>query len=392
MDEVIKTPEEETKGIFEDIKAELIQEVRNEFQKEFKKVKLPAVAKEDEGSFGEYLCAVGQTTAMDGRREKAFNLLNNKYNAKALTQGTDATAGFLVPEQWATNLLTVDGYDSVAFNRVAKYPMATDKMYIPVKDYSVTPSGGSSAFNAGVSVAVVSEGNAPGAETKPAFKQLTLSAVKVLAYTDITTELIQNSPFAVEQIVQDSFRQTILNWIDYEVFNGTDLTAIIGHASTIKVPRAASNAATSLADFAKMYRRLTPRSVGRACWVVHPYVIGDLLQMKDANNNAIWLPNFHNASMAPVLSVFGLPVISSEFVPALGGEGDVCLVDLNHYALGINKDIVIEASRDFKFTSDIVTYRAAMRLAGKPVLTAPIKLADGSDTVSPFIVLDDATS
>lgn len=393
MNDIVETPEEETKGIFEEIKSGLIQEVRDEFQKEFKKIKIPAVAKEDDGSMGDWLAQVGLTTCTDNRREKAFNTLANKYQAKALTQGTNATAGFLVPEIWSNDLISIENYEAVLYNRVKKYDMPTDQLYIPVRDYSVTPSGGSSAFNAGVSVAVVSEGSAPGSETKPNFKQLSLTAVKVLAFTDVTNELIQNSPQNLEMIVKESFQQTALDWIEYQMLNGTSLTAIIGHASTINVPRTTANTVVALADWAKMVRRLTPRSMKRAIFVVHPYIYGELLQMKDANNNAIWLPNFHNSSDAPNLAVFGIPVYQSEFSPALGSEGDVCLVDVTQgYALGMNKDITVEASRDFKFTSDIVTYRMAMRLHGKPTLTAPIKLADTTSTVSPLITLDDATS
>lgn len=379
-------------AIKEELKPEIVDEVRADLRKEFARkgsYTVPAVAKEDDGSFGELVQAVCHTIRPE-TREKAYNLLTNKYewSSKAMSQGTNTAGGFLVPPKYNDNILAIEDDENILFNRVQRVQMASNKEYWPVRDQTVTPSNGSSAYNAGVAVAVVSEGNAPGAETKPAFKQLLLDSKKVLAYTDLTNELIDNNTAGVQQVVQDITRRTILDYVDNQGFNGSDLTGMIGHASTIAVPRNEAGE-FKLVDSAKMYSRLVPAAKKRAFWVVHPYHLENLIMLQDASGRLVWKPDAQGGLQ---MYLHGLPVYTSQFLPGIGSEGDVLLVDPQGYMLGINKDITLAASTDFKFTSDITTIRATCRLDFKPILTSEIILADGSSLVSTCVVLDNATS
>ena len=354
-------------------------------------VKTPAVPKKDDRSFAEFVQAVGKSISKDSRiRESAVNLLANKYAQKTtLTQGTNATAGYLVPEEWVNELLFAPGYDGAMFpSRVRTIPMATDKLYLPVIDQTVAPSSGSSAFYGGVVVDFVSEGSAPESSTNPAFKQLAISASKLLAYTQVTSELVDNSPISVEQILKDTFRGAITAKLDYEIFNGTTLTAIIDNAANVDVERNTASD-VKLQDFANMWCRMLPASRANAVWFVNPLVLAKLPLLGNSNH-LVWLPNGVNG--APQLTILGSPVVACESLPAVGSTGDVLYVDPRYYVLGINKNIAIEASEHYAFTSDMTTYRCTMRCGGKPQLTAPIKLQNGTDTVSPYVQLESSVA
>lgn len=390
-DETLAQETEQT--IYQDIKSSLDQfkeETKNELREEIKTAfrktySVPATPKEDNGSLVEWLSAVGQT-ARPYTREKGFNTLVNKYGWKAMTQGTNEAGGFTVPEIWANELLKIETYESVAFpNRVRVVPMQTDTQKYPVYDQTVTPSNGSSAFNAGLSVAIVSEANAPGAETKPAFKQVSLTASKVLAYTEVANELIDNSALSIDSILREGLQQAVIDFVDYNIFNGSDLTGIIGHASCVNVFRNTAND-FKYVDAAKMISRHVGKN---KLWVIHPYHWENLLNFQSTLGQLVYV---QTANGAVIPTLFGYPVMQSQFLPSVGSEGDVCLVDLDKYLLGVNKSITVDASPHYKFTSDLTVYRVTMRLAGKPILTAPIKLADGTSTVSPFVTLDNALS
>jgi HK97 family phage major capsid protein len=87
------------------------------------------------------------------------------------------------------------------------------------------------------------------------------------------------------------------------------------------------------------------------------------------------------------LSLFGIPILRSEALPALGQSGDVLLVDLAAYAVAIGQEVTVDASSHYGFTSDSTFYRLTWLAQGKPMITAPITLLDGVTQVSPFVEL-----
>lgn len=361
--------------------------------------KIPAVAKEDNGSFSEFVVAVGRTVSKNHSvREKAFDLLANKYGQKTTTTMTAASggveAGYLVPEIWGQELLAIPPYAGAAFpDRVRKVPMQSDVLYFPVLDQTSSPSNGASAFCGGMSIGVVAtEGSAPTNSTQPSFLQLALNAKRLLAFTEVSNTLLDNSPLAVASIVNEGFRNAYVAWIDYQIFNGagssTTLFGVIDHGATIAVNRNTSSD-VKLEDLAAMWARLPGSSRKSAAWFMNPTAMAKLPLLGNSNH-LVMLTN--GAQGEFVLSFLGLPIIPCEALPTIGNAGDVVLADMRHYIVGVNKDIVVSASDAVGFTRDVVTYRVVARVDGKPQLTAPITLADGSSTVSPFIQLDVAAS
>ena len=69
-----------------------------------------------------------------------------------------------------------------------------------------------------------------------------------------------------------------------------------------------------------MLGKLLPSSQQKAIWVTHPYVLPQLVQMADASGRVIWVPNSSGAVTRVPGTLLGLPVLTSEKVPALGSE------------------------------------------------------------------------
>lgn len=368
--------------------------------------KAPAVpVNPDDKSLNDWLHLVGMAGAKNPAvSQKAFELLNNKYNQqnlqetfKAMSQGTDTAGGFTVPSMYSSDLLGLEGFDTIAFDRVQKYDIAgMATQYFPVRDQSAVPSTGDSAFLAGVTVGTVTEGNAPAATTQPAFKQLALTPQKYSAEIDVTYELVQNSLVDITGLITQLGREVIIQRVEYGIFNGdgSNLTGIIGHASTVDVKRQTTNSVT-WQDVRKMYVRFVGNRQ-RACWVCGPLVYDQLLNMQDGSNRLIWVPNvnsFATVAGAPLPTLLGIPVVLSQYTPALGTTGDLMLIDFAaDYALGVNRMLEVQASQHYKFSSQIITYLATWRGGGKPKYTAPVTLSDGTTKVGVAIQLDSALS
>jgi len=397
--EVVEAPTDKLFDKFEKAIADRDNKIVEELSKSLRNVnvKVPAVARhDDDNPENNFFVLVGKTASKDSRvREKAYNTLANKYGKKDVVTSNETTTtagGFLVPTEQAKELLRVEGYEGAAYpSRINVRPMQGKVLNLPALDQTVTPANGSSAFYGGVSIGVVAEGSAPAANTAPAFKQVVLTAQKVLATAQVTSELLSDSPLSVQSIISDGFKNAAVQWVDWNIFNGSgsdELTGIIDHAATIKIARATASDIT-LADLAKMYSRLTPGSTKNAAWFINPLAMAKFPLLGNSNH-LVWLPDGVNGK--PVLTFLGLPIVACESLPSVGTAGDVVLADLRYYAFGLNTDVTVDASEHVGFTSDLVTYRMKFRVDGKPQLTAPIYLQNASDTVSPFVQLDDRAS
>lgn len=353
------------------------------------KAAIPAHAKsEDETKcFGEYLGLIAK--AGSKTPGNAYELLNNKYGSKVLTASGDGTAaGFTVPEDYRPEILKIDPYENVLWNSVKKLPTSTDTTRWPVKDQTVTPANGSSAFNGGMTVAFRNEGQAAAAESVTKFKQLTLEPKKITAYTSISREALMWGTGLQAELIAD-FRNEIASYGEYQVLNGSSqFTGLIDHAATIPIAR--NTAGTfKLADAAKMYSRFYGK---QGLWVIHQYMIEKMIDnanFTSSSNSVSWMTDLNGK---PYMSLLGFPVVSSQHCSEVGTPGDVLLIDPSKYLVAEGTDILISTSDHVEFLEDNVVFKVVYHVAGKPQIVAPITLADTTSIVSPYVQLDDYAS
>jgi len=399
-------PVAETLKGFEKSLQERDERLVKEIRKRISASSLPTiVAKSDdekpEENFWVCVGKFGSQSSSPAEKEKAYNILANKYNSvsktSVMSQGTGTAGGFLVPVKYINELQLVEGYEGVAFpDRVHIVPCEVRTVNLPALDQTQTPSAGQSAFYGGVSLTWVAEGNAPSNYTQPAFKQITLTVQKGIAVTQVTNELLAMSPISVESTVTSLIKDASRFNLEYNIFAGAGagqlpFAGIIDNAATISVKRQGSGA-VSLTDLANMWTRLTPQSIKRAVWVMSPTALGQLplgTPYGSTATNLVMLPSGGQQDFD--LRFLGLPILTSECCSTLGTAGDVLLCDLRHYAVALNKQVTVDASPHHAFPSDLTTYRCTFLAMGQPQLTAPITLSGGG-TVSPFIQLGSTSS
>ena len=359
-------------------------------------VKIPAQVKsEDDKPEENFWVAIGQTASEDMRvKEKAYNLLKNKYNSVQKTDMTQAgttTGGFMVPVEYISRLLSVEGYEGVTYpNRVSVIPTAVRVVNLPLLDQTLSPTGLNSAFYGGVQLQVLAEDSAPSDYTQPAFKQLSLTVQKRIAVTQVSNELLRMSPISVEGLINNLYRRASIAHIDANVLVGSgsnEFYGIVNNAATVSIKRTAAGK-VNLADLASMWAAFKPMAGSdnspSVAWIMNPAAIGQLPIAGSPNHLAFLM---QGAQVPFSLSLFGIPILRSEALPALGQSGDVLLVDLAAYAVAIGQEVTVDASSHYGFTSDSTFYRLTWLAQGKPMITAPITLLDGVTQVSPFVEL-----
>ena len=92
-------------------------------------------------------------------------------------------------------------------------------------------------------------------------------------------------------------------------------------------------------------------------------------------------------SGAPYGTLYGRPVIETEFNETLGTVGDIVLADWSQYKLADKGAVQTASSMHVQFVTDQMAFRFIARYDGQSTWQAALTPYKGTNTVSPFIAL-----
>ena len=328
--------------------------------------------------FGEFLQTVKYNPHDQALRARE---MSDKTQKRFLNMGFGASGGFIVPEQFSTQIKMVDDQSAIFRPRAQVIPAGDPPdaaITIPALD-----QGGANGVYAGVQVTWIAEG-AQKPETEPAFREIRLEPNEVAAHVVVTDKLLRNSA-AAGALVSSLLRKAIIAAEEDAFLSGNGAgqpLGIIGHPAAIQVARAGANQ-IAYNDVVNMFARA--KFGGQLAWIGSQTVLPQLMRMVDAGNNLVWQPNAREGAPGTLL---GIPFLLNDQSPILGAEGDLILVDLNYYLIKDGSGISISMSEHPLFTQNRTIIKAFWNVDGQPWLSTPLLARDGVSTVSPFVVLD----
>jgi HK97 family phage major capsid protein len=331
------------------------------------------------------------------------NRLNGKYNIKTLadagkkmelvnaysTMVPDA-GGFLVPEEYRSQVLMLGLEASIVMPRATIIPMSTQSLIFPTVDAT---SNATSVFG-GIVVYRTEEG-AEFVESQAKFGRVKLDATKQTALAYLHNETIRDSAGAVSASLGQMLPEAMAYNADIDFLTalgaGEPLGALaVGNPALLVVAKETGQAAATIVweNVLRMYSRMLPTSIANSVWLASPDTFMELATMAltvGTGGSAVWITDGHGS---PVLTLLGRPVIMTEKTPGvLGAQGDLSLVDFRYYLVGIRDALMIDTSDHVKFTSDQTTVRAIARNDGRPWLASAITPHNSGPTLSPFVTL-----
>jgi HK97 family phage major capsid protein len=339
-------------------------------------------------NFGDWACAV----ARDDRAylEKHYGSTRIDYTGKAaLAESGGVTGGYVVPPEFAQQLLALAEEQAIVRARAFVQPMASATLMFPYLDVTTVQTAGTSPFFGGIIFNWTEEAQTR-TETEPQFKMLELKAHELSGYTVSSNVLLQDAAFGLEKFLFTIFARALAWYEDYAFLQGNGVGKPVGMLkcnANLQVNRQTGGTFT-YQDAAKMVSRLLPSSMNNAIWVIHPYALQPLVQLADSSGRLVWVPNVGGAQDKIPGTLFGRPVLVSEKVPTLGSTGDVNLLDPTLYVIGDRQQLEIMASQHVNFLRNQMTWRVVERVDGQPWLDKQVTLQDGSSTVSPFVSLN----
>lgn len=298
--------------------------------------------------------------------------------------GDPSGGGFLVEDSWSQELINLAYEESLIAAMCDRRTSASQMSAIKIPGIDETSRADGSRYG-GILSYWGGEGSTPPA-TLPKFKNLEMSAKKLIALVYGTDELMADAPL-FDAHLRRAIKAEFGFKLDLAVLSGIGAALPLGILSStalITVPKETGQAAATIVkeNVNKMFKRLPAPSRYSAVWLANEDADEHLEAL--GGNPGTYIPAGVNGNFFPLLK--GRPVITIEQCPALGTVGDLVLADLSKYVI-VDGGMKSALSLHVRFDSDQALLRFTMRVDGKPGFTSPISPYNGGATRSPFVCL-----
>ena len=328
-------------------------------------------------STGEFFKAV--RAAGEGETDK--RLLTMKAAAGA-NETIPSEGGFLVPVDMASGILEKTWATGTVLSRFNAIPVQGNGMKFNVVDETSRADGSRMGGILGYWLAEAGTKTA----TKPKFRQIALDLKKVAALCYATDELLEDAT-ALESWITTNVPDELRFQVEAAIINGNGVGKPLGILQSPAFYTIERQTAGSIdgVDLANMWAH---RYMGANdyVWFSSSTIFPKLVNMTIGNTPAYMPPG--GLSGSPYGTIFGRPVIETEYNPSLSVAGDILLAAPSQYAMISKGGIKSASSIHVKFVTDETAFRFVYRVDGEPTWNDKVaSYYASSDYVSPFVGL-----
>jgi HK97 family phage major capsid protein len=339
------------------------------------------------GGFGEFLGAVARA-AIDPRNADPRLVLN----ASGLNVNVPSEGGVLVEPEMAKSVLARTYESSAIASRCTKYPVGPNSNEVSFNYINETSRATGSRMG-GVRGYWIPESGTVTA-SQPSLAKLTIRLKKLAGLLYATEEMMQDTTF-LGSFMGDAFAQEFAWLLDMAILSGTGAGEPLGwnkSAAKVSVSKESGQAASTIVfeNIVKMWARMWGRSRSNAVWFINQDVEPQLQTMAYRVGTSavpVYLPA-GGVSGTPYSTLYGRPIVPIEQAETVGTTGDIVLADMSQYQLIDKGGIRTDESIHVSFLTDERAFRFIYRVGGSPMWTSALTPAKGSNTLSPFVVLD----
>jgi HK97 family phage major capsid protein len=342
-------------------------------------------------SMGEQLKAVRNYYAQRGMDERLKPKEHYLKAATGLGEAISSDGGFLLAPEFAAGIREIMHNTENLLDRTDSFSIGSNSIKLRAIDETSRATG---SRRGGVRGFWVDEGD-PFTASKPKFRQIELKPYKLQVVVYVTEELLDDGGSMLEQYISKAAAEEINFLVGDAIINGEGagkpLGILLSDCLVSVAKEAGQPAATIVSEnIAEMWKRLHAASRGNAVWLINQDTERQLHLMNVAigtSGQLVYMPP-GGLSQAMYATLYGRPVVPTEFNPTLGTQGDVILADMSQYVTATKGAIKPAMSMHVEFLTDQMVYRFTFRIDGKPWWNSALTPFKGSATQSPFVVLD----
>lgn len=310
--------------------------------------------------------------------------------ASGMSQGVSSEGGFLVAPEFAEQLFGAMWRTGQILSRVSRYGVKPNRSGVKIPAFDETTRadgqrlGGVKVYWSDEAVQVT--------PSKPKMRQLNLDPLrKLIALWYQTSELESDTP-GFQDFLINAFATEMRFVMEDAIVSGVDgILGLLQSSALITVAKSGGQgagtflAANAVAMSGRLFASGDPSGVA---WLVHADVLALIQEQWLAMgfNPGGYVPYVGGDDDAPYGRLLGRPLLPCESCPAAGTPGDAILVDLHEYLLA-DRSATQARSIHVQFLSDQVAFRLTWRVAGQPIWVQPVTPKNGTNTVSPIVVL-----
>jgi len=342
-------------------------------------------------SLAEHARAVKDFTTSYGRKvdPRLARLIGTMKAVQGASEGNPADGGILLEPTLAGQVMTPVHEVGPFYAGASKIPAGenSNSGYILATDETSRVTGSRWGGLRGYRLA---EGDTF-TKSKPKFRkvQWELKKYGVLVYG--TDELLKDAR-QFSAIVEQGSREELAFMMNDDIYRGLGVSGaqgIMNSSALITVTRDTGSAIKG-ADISAMWQRLSLRSKSKAAWYINPDCAAQLDSLFAVGSTAVLFP-YAGYTAEGVRTLYGKPIIETEFNASLNTTGDILLADLGEYIVFEKGGIESASSIHVEFLTDQEVFRYIARMDGSANVASALTPANGSNTTSPFVVLGSAT-
>ena len=229
----------------------------------------------------------------------------------AMSKGTAANGGYLVPEEWGQTLITSLVSQSPVLGLARSFvTSAGDKLHFPV----VTFDAATAPLNQpNLKAAAIAEAGTY-AETEDTVSEVQFSSFKYGTVARASDELIRDSLFPIDSLIREQAVKTLGYTIGTVVATGTGSSQPQGYNNASISTTAASSTAIAADELIAVQHSIGVPYRANAQWVMSDSALQAVRKLKDSNNR--YLLQWDYAAGQPQ-TILGKPVTVDPFLPAV---------------------------------------------------------------------------
>ena len=299
--------------------------------------------------------------ATDEYREDFGRAMRGKQPLhNVLSEGVDADGGFLVPEEFETQIVT--GLEEANIIRsLAKVITTQAERKIPI-----ATSHSDSQWTAE---------NAAYVESNPTFGQKQIDAFKLTDLVRVSTELLQDSAFDLEAYIAAEFARAfgIAEELAFCTGNGTNQPTGIFTANGGEVGVTATSAtAITVGELISLIYSLKAPYRKNAKFLMNEGTVAQIRKLKDGNGAYLWQPSVQAGQPDRLL---GYELHASPYVPAAAASAlSIAFGDFKNYWIADRAGRTVQRLNELYSVNGQVGFIATERVDGKVILPEGIKL------------------
>lgn len=277
-----------------------------------------------------------------------------------LSTTPDVDGGFLVPTDFEKTIVTALTEENV-IRTLAKVITTHHERKIPVAT--------------GHSVAQWTAENAAYQESNPTFGQKQIDAFKLTDLCRVSTELLQDAEFDIEDYLIKEFARAFGIAEEQAFCVGTGVNQPTGiftaNGGTVGVTAAGQNTITADEVISLVYALKSPYRK-KAKFLMNDATVAILRKLKDGNGAYLWQPSVQAGQPDKLL---GYDLFTSPYVPTVdAGALTVAFGDFTNYWIGDRAGRTVQRLNELYATNGQIGYVATERVDGKVILPEGIQL------------------